>query len=447
METGLRKFRRAVIIGLGGSGQKVLVNLKRMLIDSLGEVPPCIRLLCFDTSSQKDTAYSLHEGKTIELSDHEFFHMSCVDPVSFIKSSKSVQEWFIDMPVDRIVDGAHGYRQVGRIGLYANLDMVRSRLNQAFDHIMLMKTIDDMNKKGWDIDQDKQPEVYIASSLAGGTGSGTFIDLGMISRCIFPTCTISGYFILPWIYTQYPGTARVRGNTYAALKELDFLMSMGISDRNLHKVNFGGFTKEIDRPPYNLFHLIDGRNINGTRVKEPSLLASIIANGIFLTLGAVGGVANDIIDNLLRMLGDIPEEVWGGKCARYTSMGTASIRYPARELHLIKSLEDLCATTDELVATVQIETPMAVQPTADADASVRTIIDKHGLWCGREGSFEERILSVQDLELAVRLSENTPFSKAHIIGLLDNKAQSKQEDLQEPLKEAQSGGLMILPGQ
>ena len=88
-------------------------------------LPPCIQLLAFDTSSVKDSVYSLKEKKDIVLSENEFFHMKCVDPVKFIKTSEYVQEWFIPMKVGSISNGAHGVRQVGRIGLYANIDMVK----------------------------------------------------------------------------------------------------------------------------------------------------------------------------------------------------------------------------------------------------------------------------------------------------------------------------------
>ena len=46
VEIGLKKFRRAIVIGMGGSGQKVLINLKRMFIDHYGVAPPLYSAAC-----------------------------------------------------------------------------------------------------------------------------------------------------------------------------------------------------------------------------------------------------------------------------------------------------------------------------------------------------------------------------------------------------------------
>jgi hypothetical protein len=298
----MRKFRRAVIIGLGGSGQKVLINLKRMLIDSFGQVPQCIQLLAFDTSNERAASYSVREGRDIKLTNNEFLHLSCQNPITFIQSSPQVQEWFIPMDVSSIVAGAQGVRQVGRIGLYANIAAAKGLLEQAFRTVNSAPTINKMNQFGWDVDQSRPAEIFISSSLAGGTGAGTFIDAAMMCRYIEPTATISGYFIMPWIYLKYPATARARGNAYAALMELEHLMNINITDGNRFKVDFGDFKGEINRPPYDLFHLIDGRNINGVVIEDPHSLASVISSGIFQTLGAIGGPADDIMVNLLKML-------------------------------------------------------------------------------------------------------------------------------------------------
>ena len=437
LETGLRKFRRAIIIGMGGSGQKVLVNLKRMFIDNYGMIPPCIQLIAFDTTSVKDRVYSLRKKKDIELSDNEFFYMQCIDPVQFIKSSAHVQEWFIPMKIASISSGAHGVRQVGRIGMYANIDMVKTKIQKAFDKIMGFETSNEMEEHGWDVDLNKQPEFYLASSLAGGTGSGTFIDLALLARTIMPTAVISGYFILPWIYTQYPATSRVRGNAYAALKELEYLMGMELSKTSDIKINFGNLSREVDRPPFDLFHLIDGRNLQGACIKDPQKLASVIADGLFLMLSSAGGdIASDTIDNLLQMLGDIPLKIWGDKIARFTSLGTATLKYPAEELHTIKYLKDFRYLIHSLRSTASevIEVPNQQY----IQNSVNKFIDRNGLYCNKETSIEEKIINIEDLELNVRLNENTPFSKSRIIALLNNRAFIKEEDLKEATEGAEN---------
>lgn len=43
------EFRRMVLIGLGGTGQKILVQVKRLFLDTYGVIPPSVKLLCLDT--------------------------------------------------------------------------------------------------------------------------------------------------------------------------------------------------------------------------------------------------------------------------------------------------------------------------------------------------------------------------------------------------------------
>ena len=43
----------ALIIGLGGTGTKSLYETKVSLLKRYGEVPSCIKLICFDTSIVK----------------------------------------------------------------------------------------------------------------------------------------------------------------------------------------------------------------------------------------------------------------------------------------------------------------------------------------------------------------------------------------------------------
>ena len=43
----------ALFIGLGGTGHKVLLNVKKAILNNYGEIPPMINLLCFDTDKKE----------------------------------------------------------------------------------------------------------------------------------------------------------------------------------------------------------------------------------------------------------------------------------------------------------------------------------------------------------------------------------------------------------
>ena len=62
--------------------------------------------------------------------------------------------------------------------------------------------------------------------------------------------------------------------------------------------------------------------------------------------------------------------------------------------------------------------------------TVTQVIDRNGLYCDKEASFEKKILNIEDLELNVILNPSTPFSKSRIVSLLNSRADNKLEDLQ-----------------
>ena len=71
-------------------------------------------------------------------------------------------------------------------------------------------------------------EVYVISSLSGGTGSGSFLDVGFMARHLMrgSVSKIYGFFLLPRVFGGLPATGRRNANAYAALKELDYYMGL-----------------------------------------------------------------------------------------------------------------------------------------------------------------------------------------------------------------------------
>src|SRR5262249_38193478 len=102
-----------------------------------------------------------------------------------------------------------------------------------------------------------QPQVYVVTSLAGGTGSGMFIDLAYVVRHLmhqngFPHPSVVGLLVLPAADAQVSRTLAL-GNAYAALTELNHFSSPDLSAT-------GGFAARYDerdrpitstRPPFN----------------------------------------------------------------------------------------------------------------------------------------------------------------------------------------------------
>jgi Tubulin like len=342
-------FRRILLIGLGGSGQRIVLQLKRRFLDTYGVVPPSVKMICLDTDAATTVLTSATGDTEYRLDPHEFVHIKVTQPEVFISGTPHVAKWFVKpIPAGAITAGAGAVRQNGRLGLFHNLleflnrvTNIHTQLTSANLHRQMANAKNDLNSST-DFDlSPKDTEIYVCGSLAGGTGSGTFLDVGILLRDMMPTALIHGFFMLDWLYRRNAFAYRVGGNVYAALAELDNLQSITYGSDTFvpYQVNYGHKTIQVEKPPYTLFHLIDGRNETGENISDPNEVADIIASAIYLSVGEMGPAIASVVDNLMTHIGVGAPHVWQGKYARYSSLGVSCIYYPARALHRREAAE------------------------------------------------------------------------------------------------------------
>jgi len=216
---------------------------------------------------------------------------------------------------------------------------------------------------------ERAPEVYVCGSLAGGTGSGTFLDVAILLRHAMPNALIHGFFLLNWIYRFKAFAHRIPGNTYAALAELDNLQSImyGTKDFIPYSMSYGDNTIQVTQSPYTLFHVIDGRNENGENVSDAAELCDLVGNAISLSIGSMGDPVNSVVDNLLAHINTQDPKTWHGRFARYSSIGVSSIYYPACELHRLVSLDNALKHCREAIAEVEGGDTISQGPPIDQD--------------------------------------------------------------------------------
>jgi hypothetical protein len=359
------EFRKTILIGLGGAGQLILMHLKRLFLDTYGVVPPSIKLLSLDTDSTQTALASTVSAKEYSLDPEEFLHMRVVNPQEFINASADVRSWYVrPIPVGAITNGAGAVRQNGRLAFYFHMHEIRSRMSAMITALHDAQLPFRMARAQAEMEattdftlSQKDPEVYVCGSLAGGTGSGTFIDVGILLRHELPNVLIHGFFLLNWIYRNKAFAHRVRGNVYAALTELDNLESIvyGAPDFIPYKVRYADSEIEVNAPPYSLINLIDGRNEHGENIDNVEHLCDTVANAIFLSVGSMGYRISSVIDNLLAHINVTNPRIWGGRYARYSSLGVSSIVYPAPELHRMVSLANALDLYRAAVTEVEAE--------------------------------------------------------------------------------------------
>ncbi len=267
----------ALAIGIGGTGVAALAELKQQVYLQLepdnpdSPVPEYqhIQFLAIDSDT---TDIDRMRGKAKLDKRREFFSINNPNLAAALRAKNLIEgdaslNW---MDIDHIggllsTQGAGGVRQVGRYLLISRasnlISTIQAKCTQA---------LNGMN--GPDLD------VYIFAGISGGTGSGCFLDTCYIVQKALAgmgraqSANVMGFFFLPDVVTSKPQVAadpvKVNYNSsngYAAMKELDYLMSLKDAD-DWFRQNYGTFKIETQEPPVKMCHLISAAKSDGSLV-------------------------------------------------------------------------------------------------------------------------------------------------------------------------------------
>ncbi|MFQ6044436.1 MAG: tubulin-like doman-containing protein, partial [Candidatus Poribacteria bacterium] len=197
-----------------------------------------------------------------------------------------------------VTNGAGMIRPCGRLAFFHKFPEIRAALMRANENVQTQENREvTLNRYGATVDGSRT-NVYIVCSLAGGTGSGMFLDAAFLARTIVDAPSITGFLMLPSVFT--PDTNdRIYANAYAALKELEFYSlrkelkekpEEGVTEEQ--RTSFHDFSVEWERgrrqnivgPPFDTCYLIDNKTKNGgiIAVEKKAQLCDMIADAIFM---------------------------------------------------------------------------------------------------------------------------------------------------------------------
>jgi hypothetical protein len=259
-----------IVIGLGGTGQWVLTYLKKNLLDTYGKVPDTVKLLAFDTTSSKSDASVLADKKADEPDEErakvskvildvgEFVYLGgnirkVCEEIRNEGKHEHISSWLqaeqyleaFDYDAFQISKGAGQRRPFGRMAVFYDLatgvPQITGKLTQAITDVM-------------NANRNRQPiEFYVITSIAGGTGSGMFIDIAHIARKLAERQGISfavrGFIVLPNTFAPVINTSYILPNAFAAMRELDRFMLVFDKDYPI-------YYSESYREPHTLYHSI-----------------------------------------------------------------------------------------------------------------------------------------------------------------------------------------------
>ncbi len=332
-------MRPSLLIGLGGTGQKVLVQLKARFIRNYGQVPSAVEFLCFDTDQAVEQTQV--EGQIIRLTgETELVNIGGVQTANIVTSLDrypAIASWITEdkerIPKAAITMGARQVRPLGRLSLYWYVEKI---YNKIFSSVQRLTDI----KQGF---EKRGINVFVVSSVCGGTGSGILLDIAYLARNAIEKaginpdfCYLNGFLALPSVFPNVDKTG-IESNAYACLRELDYFMEAE------WEVDYGNprvpqFSVS-NRRPFNIVYLVDARNEQGQGLAGMEEIAPMLAEAIYLQLSSqVGDANNSSFDNILILSDTVHNHDENREApTAYSSLGTASLVFP------VTKIIELCA--------------------------------------------------------------------------------------------------------
>ena len=355
---------RYLIVSYGGTGAKALFGVKQKFetILSSADINERIRFLAIDTdiATQRQTiTEKLPDGtetqvETDRLTDEQFYQLpggAARNIFSTATLPSSVRSW-INPDLERDVKtnntllngtGASGIRQIGRLTLFPTIAIseLRKRISTLVGELT-----------------DNTPyklRVFVLTGIAGGTGSGTVIDLTYLIRDAVQNYLTDeqryqfcGFVLLPPTGSATSQSAITHGNRngYAALKEINHFMTLTQRGDSYSFTYEDGTTVTSKREIFNNCYLLDG--VSGdVKYKEPMKQAvSVLAESLLdmITANQMQDATGDVVqavDSFMNDAATFTASMIAGKSVNhavrdadyiYCALGHSEFAMPSNEI-------------------------------------------------------------------------------------------------------------------
>lgn len=239
MKDAKKRFKRTLFVGLGGAGAKTLRILKKRIVEANNGIQPDqIKFLLIDTNSTELSNFR-------DFDNNEKICIAVREPYQRYLHDKdtSTHEFIPKQNAHSLLALERGAGQIRSNGHFAVIE------NQYSNKLMRIfreraDELENIDIKESTLEKDPKIEVRLVFSIAGGTGSGTFLPIATILRAAVKHCELTAYIYSATNFSKkVENSAKysVMQNAYAALCELDYMMHFG-RDESRHKnitFNFG----------------------------------------------------------------------------------------------------------------------------------------------------------------------------------------------------------------
>ena len=341
-----------VFVGIGGTGTQTVTRIAKRITELIGEserasgtLPGCLQFIAMDTDSSE-------LSPAVRMMGVEVVDLTVNDPETVWAENENAFRKLGFNETLQIELGAGGRRQFGRFAFAAHADTIKRALSGAFAKARKYPGL-----------LDNSLRVHIFFSLAGGTGSGIFLDLAFLIRDMTETqgAEVAGYVVLPdnIVATVSSYTLASAGG---ALKELEYFMQLGRgtfagwanAPRAGERIEYwkGGRVKGLVRWPFDLCYLFGSRGKGQGAVPEPTKFPGVLAEAAIRSGFSEAGQWN----RKRAQGGDLTtyfENDWQGKYSSFSAIGFSRLIVPTNELGAYLILRLAEAACDYLVSGLQ----------------------------------------------------------------------------------------------
>ena len=319
-------MRRTFIIGIGGAGFDVAQSVAdRVLWDRSLEEVPYLDFLCIDSDNHT-------EDHPLTAGDNAYFYHLKADEhdlgtLRTLHDNLGPDTWMQDGVFEiknAVAEGTSGYRMLGRMTMFLNQNFHRleTSIREKINRLALLDS--QVASEGI--------RIVVVATACGGTGSGTFVDMGFLLRKLrseFNTpIDLTGILTLP---PSDEADETIKANAYAALVELNHFCT----DRQVYTALYPGSpgpVSIVDQTPYDLTYLV-------TLVKRPGGLGSpkelnaTIGQFLYTDIAhpAVAEKRDARIDDIKPLFSETDALQ---NTQRYLTFGVSYIQYPVERIRL-----------------------------------------------------------------------------------------------------------------
>jgi len=324
-----------LLVGLGGIGSRIVDEIYGMIP---GEERSLVAIHAFDTDVNDISKLQSLGDRVTQTSRNGRVgdYLNATD--------KTVLEWFPhefpEIKKKTLTDGAGQIRSVSRLAFRAAIEIgAMVRLEEQVRNLLLARPTDLRTSF----------RVMIVSSIAGGTGSGLFLQMALYLQDLLekkfhiPDVVVRGAFVLPDILIRtgmlpVEQHDNVRANAYASMKELYGIMCAKDSKVTIELEYKPGqrddargdrdVTIPPDVVPYSIMFLYDYENMKGSNLGGYDNYMHQVVGTIFLQLFSprvAQTTASQEDNGILDLIAN------HGR-SRFCSAGIATLTYPYEEI-------------------------------------------------------------------------------------------------------------------